>query len=264
MIRVGVAGAGGRMGQTIVDSSRDFSDLQITMLFEQDQHMLIGKKIPLGDSMTQVHAASLVKFDLCDIVIDFTAPESTLQNLSRSKDARTSFVIGTTGFTHDQLQHIKLEATHRPILLAPNMSLGANVMFALAKKAASILGESYNPEIIEAHHKHKKDAPSGTAKRLGQSIAEGLGWNYDDVVCHGREGISGERPTKQIGMHAIRGGEIVGDHQALFAGIGENIEIRHTAFSREAFARGALKAAQYIAHKKSGLYSMGDVLGLDL
>lgn len=263
MIKLGIAGAAGRMGQTIILSSKDFSDIEVDILFEHDKHPLIGSPIHLNNRQVTVQKASEVDFSSCSAVIDFTTPESTVENLRRSSESSVAFVIGTTGFSEDQLKFISSESEKRPILLAPNMSLGANLMFALAKKAAQILGESYNPEIVEAHHKHKKDAPSGTAKRLGQAIAEGLGWDYDEVTKHGRNGITGERPVKEIGMHVIRGGEIVGDHQALFAGIGENLEIRHTAFSREAFARGALRAAQFVNKHSSGQFDMFDVLGLE-
>lgn len=262
MINIAVAGAAGRMGQAILIASDEFSEVEVSAAFESDSHPSIGNVSARKSSELKIQPVSEVDFNSVDIIIDFTAPEATIKNLSRTASEKTGYVIGTTGFSKDQISQIQNEARSRRILFAPNMSLGANLIFELARKAASILGETYNPEIIEAHHKHKKDAPSGTAVRLGQAVAEGMGWDYDEAVQHGRHGITGERPVKQIGMHVLRCGEIVGDHTAVFSGTGENIEIRHTAFTREAFANGAIRAAIFLAAQSDGLYDMGDVLGV--
>jgi 4-hydroxy-tetrahydrodipicolinate reductase len=198
-----------------------------------------------------------------DVVIDFTSHHGTVGNCPRCAEWNTAVVIGTTGISAEEQQAIEESAKTIPIVLAPNMSLGMNLLFALVEDAARALSEKgYDCEIIERHHRRKKDAPSGTALGLGQAAARGLEWDLDEVAVHGREGMVGERPDKEIGFHAVRGGDIVGDHTVLFATDGEHIELSHRATSRETFAMGALRAAAWIANQEPGLYSMQDVLGI--
>ena len=192
--------------------------------------------------------------------IDFTTPEATLNLISLAKKTKTPVVVGTTGFSKSDRRKIENASKTMPILVAPNMSVGANLIFALASQAASLLGEDYDVEITEAHHRHKKDAPSGTARRLAEVIALARGWNLDQVAVYGRHGITGKRPRRQIGIHVIRAGEIIGEHSVIFSGPGETVEIRHHAGSRDAFAEGALVAAQFLVKKRKGLYNMQHVL----
>jgi 4-hydroxy-tetrahydrodipicolinate reductase len=192
------------------------------------------------------------------VLIDFTRPEGTLANLKHCK----ACVIGTTGFSESQQRSIQEAATRIPIVMSPNFAVGVNVVFRLAEIAARALGEAYDVEIIEAHHRHKVDAPSGTALKLGEIIAFSLKRDLQKVAQHGRHGETGERPAGQIGFHAIRGGDIVGEHTVLFAGAGERVEVTVRSQSRMTYALGALRAAKFLGSRPPGLYDMGDVLGL--
>jgi 4-hydroxy-tetrahydrodipicolinate reductase len=194
----------------------------------------------------------------CDVLVDFTRPEGTLANLRHARAA----VIGTTGFSAAQRKSIEDAAQRIPIVMAANFAVGVNAAYKLAETAARILGDGYDVEIIEAHHRHKLDAPSGTALKLGEVIAGALGWKLPDVARHGRQGDTGERPQQQIGFHAIRGGDIVGEHTVLFAGPGERVEIVVRSQSRITYAAGALRAAKWLRGRPPGLYDMFDVLGL--
>ena len=197
------------------------------------------------------------------MVIDFSGHQGTAGNASRIAEWKKALVIGTTGLTPDEKKVIEQAAAKIPIVLAPNMSLGVNLLLSLVQKAAEALkGKGYDIEIIERHHRRKKDSPSGTAIGLGEAAAKGFGWDLKKVSVHGREGLVGERPVEQIGFHAVRGGDLIGDHTVLFAADGECIELSHRATSREAFALGALRAAVWVADRKAGLYSMRDVLGV--
>ncbi len=196
------------------------------------------------------------------VIIDFTAPSATLKTLEKAVSSRTGMVIGTTGMQESELAIIREAAKTIPIVMAPNMSLGVNLLCKVVELVASRLGMDFDIEIIEAHHNQKKDAPSGTALALAQAAATGLGVSLDEAANYGREGLTGARPRGEIGIHAVRAGDIVGDHTVLFAGAGERLELKHVAHSRQTFAQGAVKAALFLHGKAPGFYTMVDVLGL--
>jgi len=196
------------------------------------------------------------------VAIDFTSAAATVENLGHLVGARVACVIGTTGFTDAQKTKIGAFARRIALVMAPNMSTGANVLFSLVRRAAELLGDGYDCEVVEAHHVAKKDAPSGTALRLAERVAEARGWKFPDVLRNGRAGANASRGVREIGMHALRMGDVVGEHRVLFSGRGETVELRHQATSRDAFARGALRAARFAAGAKSGLYGMDEVLSL--
>lgn len=197
-----------------------------------------------------------------DAVIDFSHHSIIEPVLARCLEGRKTLVIGTTGYTENQIESIRHAAAHMPIVFAPNYSVGVNTLFWLTRKAAEILGPSFDLEVVEMHHRMKKDAPSGTAKRLAEILAEVRALDYHQDTRHGRQGIVGERTQAEIGMHAVRGGDVVGDHTVIFAGQGERVELTHKASSRDTFARGALRAARWAHARPAGLYDMQDVLGL--
>lgn len=213
---------------------------------------------PAGVKIT----SDLKAIEGADVLIDFTRPEASLQYLDACEAAGVKMVIGTTGFTAEQKALIQKASQGIAIVFAPNMSVGVTLLTTLVEAAARVLREGYDIEIIEAHHRHKVDAPSGTALRLGEAAAEGAGRDFDKVAVYAREGITGERKPESIGFATVRGGDVVGDHTVLFAGVGERIELTHKASSRATFALGALRAAKYLRDKKAGLYDMQDVLGL--
>jgi 4-hydroxy-tetrahydrodipicolinate reductase len=242
-IRCAIAGANGRMGKTLVEAVLAAADVELTAAFD------------VGDDVEAALAGA-------DCLIDFTRPEGTLQHLAICKRLGVHAVIGTTGFSLEQKQQIEAVARDIPIVFAPNMAVGVNVVFKLLDTAARILNEGYDVEIIEAHHRHKIDAPSGTALRMGEVVAAALGRNLAECAVYGREGHTGERPAPQIGFATVRGGDIVGDHTVLFAGTGERVEITHKAASRMPYALGSLRAARFLREKTLGLFDMQDVLGL--
>ena len=217
---------------------------------QADRDLTLAATLDIGDALAPIGEA--------DVLIDFTRPEGTLEHLKHCKAA----VIGTTGFSESQLKTIREEAKRIPIVLSPNFAIGVNVLFRLAETAAAALGDAYDVEIVEAHHRHKIDAPSGTALKIGELIGKALGRKTPDVFSHGRHGDTGERPAKQIGFHAIRGGDIVGEHTVIFAGSGERVEVAVRSQSRTTYAAGALRAAKWLQGRPAGLYDMGDVLGL--
>jgi 4-hydroxy-tetrahydrodipicolinate reductase len=247
-MKIALAGAGGRMGRTLIDAVLADRELELGAAFDVAAGMHGNVKITAEPSA----AAS------CDVLVDFTRPEGTLANLRHARAA----VIGTTGFSAAQRKSIEDAAQRIPIVMAANFAVGVNAAYKLAETAARILGDGYDVEIIEAHHRHKLDAPSGTALKLGEVIAGALGWKLPDVARHGRQGDTGERPQQQIGFHAIRGGDIVGEHTVLFAGPGERVEIVVRSQSRITYAAGALRAAKWLRGRPPGLYDMFDVLGL--
>ena len=198
----------------------------------------------------------------CDVLIDFTQPEGTIKHLSVCRAEGIKMVIGTTGFSVEQKEALKVASEDIALVVAPNMSVGVNVTFKLLDIAAKVLGEGYDIEIVEAHHRHKVDAPSGTALHMGEIMAKATGNNLSEVAIYGREGVTGERSSRTIGFSTIRGGDIVGDHTVMFAGTGERIEISHKASNRATFTNGALRAARFLAGKDKGLFDMQDVLGL--
>lgn len=267
MTKIIVAGALGRMGMEIAQIVLEDSSLKLHACIEFPGHTAIGKDygICIGKGALNIPVSESLEDVDCDdaILVDFTSPQSSSQFLKNGPQKGLKMVIGTTGLGKTELELAEKAALTVPVIVSPNMSLGVNLLFHLTAQVAASLKDNFDIEIIEAHHRFKKDAPSGTAKRLGEIVADSLGLPYDDTVKNGREGISENiRPISEIGMHAIRGGDIVGDHTVLFAGIGERIELRHMAHSRKTFAQGAITAAKWLASKKPGLYSMRDVLGL--
>lgn len=242
-IRFAIAGAGGRMGRTLIEAVEAAPDAELAAAFD------------VGDDID----AALAK---ADCLIDFTRPEGTLKHMEICRKRGVHLVIGTTGMNTEQKLAIQDASRDIPIVFAPNMAVGVNLVFKLLDTAARILNEGYDIEIVEAHHRHKVDAPSGTALRMGEVVASALGRDLAECAVYGREGVTGERPAPQIGFATVRGGDIVGDHTVMFIGTGERVEITHKASSRMHFAQGALRAGRFLRGKARGLYDMQDVLGL--
>ncbi len=262
-IRVAVAGASGRMGQMLVEAVSRADDLQLSGALDVPSSAAIGREAGalLGLSNTPSITADLAAgLTGAQVLIDFTRPEGTLAHLALCRELGVNAVIGTTGFTEAQKAQIAEHAKHIAIVMAPNMSVGVNVVFKLLDMAARALNEGYDIEVIEAHHRHKVDAPSGTALKMGEVLAAALGRDLNHCAVYAREGVTGERDPSSIGFAAIRGGDIVGDHTVMFAGTGERIEISHRASSRAGYAQGSLRAARFLAGKTTGLFGMHDVL----
>jgi 4-hydroxy-tetrahydrodipicolinate reductase len=261
-----VTGALGRMGQEIARIACADESCGLSGATEAPGCESLGRDIGELVGCGAIGAPLVDAFDKLDIdnavIIDFTAPQATMQMLSAIEHTRAAAVIGTTGLDDSQRQRVERAAQTRPILMSPNMGLGVNILFYLVNLAARRLASRFDIEIVEAHHRMKKDAPSGTARRLGEIVADALGLSYDEAIVDGRSGMVGQRPDGQVGMHAVRGGDIVGDHTVLFAGPGERIELKHVAHSRSTFAQGAVEAAKWLSGKPSGLYSMQDMLDL--
>lgn len=261
-----VTGVSGRMGQMLVREIMASDKLRLVAGLEREGHDWIGRD--LGEAMggvatgVPVMGDALEAFAMAQAVIDFTAPAATVAFAELAAQARAVHVIGTTGMSDDDLAKLKAAARHAVIVRAGNMSLGVNLLTQVTKQVAAALDEDWDIEIIEAHHHHKVDAPSGTALMLGEAAAEGRGVDLDAVSDRGRDGITGARKKGDIGFHAVRGGDIVGEHEVLFAAAGERIAIKHMASDRSLFARGALKAAIWGQDKAPGEYDMLDVLGL--
>ncbi len=266
MVRIAVAGAAGKMGSRIVALSREYDSIKLTGAFERKSHKDIGKDagVIAGMSETCVILSDDIEkvLDEANVVIDFTHTDSTLEHLKAASAKGKAMVIGTTGFTKDQLEEIKALTKKIPCVMASNMSLGVNLLLKVLQDVARALGDDYDIEIIEAHHRMKKDAPSGTAMKMAQVIAQAVNRDLDDAAVYARKGMIGARTKKEIGIQTIRAGDIVGEHTVLFGGLGERIEITHKASSRDTFARGALKAAIWVHDRPAGLYDMQDVLGL--
>jgi 4-hydroxy-tetrahydrodipicolinate reductase len=246
----------------LADLSPDF---KIAGAFETAKNPAIGKDagemIGLGKSAgVAISTVSVSALSRCDVLIDFSAPQGVREGLAAAVKAKKAVVIGTTGIDRAGESRIRAASRKVPVLYSPNMSIGANFLFELARLAAAKLKNGYDIEIIEAHHRLKKDAPSGTAKKIAEVIAGEKGWDLAKTARFGRQGIVGERAKREIGIHVVRAGDIVGEHTVLFGGPGEKIELSHTAISRDAFARGALVAAAFVAKKAKGLYGMADVL----
>ncbi len=266
MVRVGITGAAGRMGRMLVTAIHEHEGLTLTAAIERQGHPLLASDA--GEVAGVGHLGVTITDDLdsaCDafdVLIDFTIADATAANVEICRQHRRRMVIGTTGLSAAQIQALSAAAEDIALVFAPNYSVGVNVTFKLAEIAARILGDSVDIEITEAHHRHKVDAPSGTAIGLGQAVAGALGRSLDEVAVYGRSGLTGERDGREIGFHSIRAGEIVGDHTVLFASAGERVEITHRAQTRLNFAEGALRAAVWVANKEAGLCDMQDVLGL--
>jgi 4-hydroxy-tetrahydrodipicolinate reductase len=263
--RVAVAGASGRMGHMLIEAIRDSGDCRLTGAIEIASSPAIGNDAAafLGHA-SGVPISADVAVGLADagVLIDFTRPEGTLACLKACRERGVNAVIGTTGFHDGQKQQVADAARDIAIVMAPNMSVGVNVTLKLLEMAAKALATGYDIEIVEAHHRHKIDAPSGTALKMGEVIAQALGRNLKDCAVYERHGVTGERDPSSIGFASIRGGDVVGDHTVLFAGAGERIEITHKSGSRATYAQGSLRAVRFLADKRNGMFDMFDVLGL--
>jgi 4-hydroxy-tetrahydrodipicolinate reductase len=264
MTDIAIAGAAGRMGRTLIAACDKTDGLTLSLAFERPGSPNLGDDAGElgGIGRLGVGVSSGPDKGDYDVLIDFTRPDVTLDNLTHCVANKKCIVIGTTGFDDAGKQKISNAAREIPVVFAPNMSIGVNVCLGLLEMAAKIIGEESDIEVIEAHHRHKVDAPSGTALRMGEVVATALGRDLKDCAIYGREGITGERDRKTIGFSTIRAGDIVGDHTVMFASEGERVEITHKASSRMTFAMGAMRAARWLAGRDAGLYDMQDVLGL--
>jgi 4-hydroxy-tetrahydrodipicolinate reductase len=262
---IAIAGASGRMGQMLIDAVREAPDCTLAGALDIAASPAIGKD---AGSLSGQATGVLITSDLrqgmqgSQVLIDFTRPDGTMEHLKVCCELGVAMVIGTTGFTDAQKADIAAAAKNIAIMMAPNMSVGVNVTLKLLEMAAKALSTGYDIEIVEAHHRYKVDAPSGTALKMGEVIADALGRDLKECAVYAREGVTGERDPSSIGFATIRGGDIVGDHTVLFAGIGERIEISHKSSSRVTYAQGSLRAVRFLAGRKPGLYDMFDVLGL--
>lgn len=263
--RIGIVGAGGRMGRMLIEAVLKGEGVVLGAAFDVPGSPAIGKNagelvgLPADVLITDNVAAGLKQID---VLIDFTRPQGTLVHLELCRQAGVGMVIGTTGFEADGKAAIAAAARDIPVVFAPNMAVGVNVVFKLLDMAARIMNQGYDIEVVEAHHRMKIDAPSGTALRMGEVVAAALGRDLEECAIYGREGVTGERDPSTIGFATVRGGDIVGDHTVMFCGIGERVEIMHKASSRMPYALGSLRAARFMAGRKNGLFDMQDVLGL--
>lgn len=266
MIRVIIAGAAGRMGRRIGYMVNEHKELQVTGGFEKAGHPEVGRDMGelggYGSIGVKVVDDLTAIIDQGDVIIDFTFHEATMSIARIAKQHKKAMVIGTTGLSQSNLADLAELARDLPCVQAPNMAVGVNVMFKITRKLAAILGSDYDIEIVEAHHRLKKDAPSGTALKLGEMAAEGVNRKLEEVGVFSRHGMIGMRSDNEIGIQTIRAGDIVGEHTVYFAGAGERLELTHRAHSRDNFARGAALAAAWVVGQPNGLYSMFDVLGL--
>ncbi len=265
-IKIIVTGAAGRMGKRLVALAHESPNLQLSGATEVEDHPDLGRDAGdlancgnLGVSLTHDLSRLLPQ---ADVVVDFTLPGPTLNHLAQVAQYKRAIVIGTTGFSPNEMNQLRKHAESIPCVQAPNMSMGINVLLKIIGKIAQALGDDYNLEIIDAHHSKKKDAPSGTALKLAEALAAAKNWDLAETGMYSRHGIIGERPSKEIGIQTVRAGDIVGDHTILYGGPGERIEITHRAHSRDPFARGALRAAEWVVNQPPGLYGMADVLNL--
>jgi 4-hydroxy-tetrahydrodipicolinate reductase len=266
MVDLVVAGAAGRMGGRIIALTRESADLRVVAALERPGHPALGRDAgelagtgTLGVPVTADPAAVLTRDR---VLVEFTTPEATLEHLRVAAVQGARAVIGTTGLSAGQVDELKRLAGRTAVMFSPNMSVGVNLAFRVLALMARALGDEYDVEITEIHHRMKKDAPSGTAAKMAEVIAEALGRDLGQVGVYGRHGIVGERGPKEIGVHALRGGDIAGEHTVVFATLGERLELTHRAHSRDTFAQGALRAIRFVAGTKPGLYSMHDVLGI--
>jgi len=264
--RIGVVGCAGRMGRMLIAEIAATPGCAVAGGTEAPNSDVLGQDVgrlaglepvglEIGDDPAQLFAAA-------DAIIDFTAPAATVRHAALAAQAQCALVVGTTGFSAEDEDKIETAAIHTPIVKAGNMSVGVNLLTGLVRRVAAILGEDYDIEVVEMHHRHKVDAPSGTALMLGRAAAEGRGVILDQVARYAREGHTGARPAGEIGFATLRGGDVVGEHQVIFAGEGERVVLGHVASDRRLFARGAVRAALWTKGRKPGLYSMADVLGL--
>lgn len=267
MVRIAIAGAAGRMGRNLVKAAHLNPNSKVCAGSERPESSLVGVDIGelSGEGTFEVALVDNLESVVADfdVIVDFTAPVSTLANIELCKQHGKKIVIGTTGFSEQEKARIDEAAKQIPIVMAPNYSVGVNLMFKLLEKAAKVMGDYCDIEVIEAHHRHKVDAPSGTALGMGEAIAGAMGNKLSDVAVYAREGITGERTKDEIGFATIRAGDIVGEHTAMFVDVGERVEISHKATDRMTFANGAIKAAVWLDRQPSGFFTMHDVLGLN-
>ena len=265
MLGIGISGAAGRMGKTLIQAVHADQDAQLSLALEHREHEDIGTdagslcglgsiQVPITDQLTE---------DSFDVLIDFSLPESTLEHVQRCVDINRPIVIGTTGLTDNQLVKLRDAARSIPIVFAPNMSVGVQVCLKLLQSAAQAFGDTVDIEVVEAHHRAKIDAPSGTALKMGEVVADTLGRSLNEDGVFARHGRTGARERNSIGFSTIRGGDIVGDHTVMFIGEGERVEITHRSNSRMSYASGAVRAAKWIVNQDPGLYDIADVMGLD-
>lgn len=268
MIKAIVTGAAGRMGSRIINVLSTSEGIRLSGAVERKGHPLVGQDscgpagLPPGGVLTVITDDLPAALKAGDVLIDFTFPEASLGHIKACAELGKPLVIGSTGFSKDQLGVISEYAKKIPCVLSPNMSIGVNLCFKVLEEIARTIGEDYDMEIVEAHHRMKKDAPSGTAVKMAQVIAQAVNRNLEEVGVYARKGMIGERTKKEIGIQTLRAGDIVGEHTVMFAGKGERIELTHRAHSRDTFAAGAVRAAKWVVGKKPGLYDMQDVLGL--
>ncbi|GAA5170935.1 4-hydroxy-tetrahydrodipicolinate reductase [Viridibacterium curvum] len=264
-VKLAIAGSSGRMGRMLIEASLQTEGVQLVAALDRADSVWIGRDAGEFNGVnTGVAISSNVAeaFAKADCLIDFTRPEATLLHLQAARSAGKGLVIGTTGFKAEEKALIAEAAHEIPIVFAPNMAVGVNAVFKLLEVAAQILNSGYDVEVYEAHHRFKVDAPSGTALRMGEVVARGLGRDLEKCAVYGREGVTGERDANTIGFATVRGGDIVGDHTVTFAALGERVEISHKAGSRMPYATGSMRAALFLKGRKNGLYDMQDVLGL--
>lgn len=264
-IKVVITGVSGRMGIALLEGVFADDGLMLHAAIDRAESALLGQDagaqfgVKTGVKVTCDLAEALAG---ADVLIDFTRPEAAMQYLTACQQSGVQMVIGTTGFTDAEKEKITAASQENAVVFAPNMSVGVTLLINLVEQAAKVLSEGYDIEVVEMHHRHKVDAPSGTALRLGEAAAQGLGQDLNDCAVYAREGVTGEREAGKIGFATLRGGDVVGDHTVIYAGTGERVEITHKASSRATFAVGALRAAKFLADKKTGLFDMRDVLGL--
>ena len=264
-LRIAITGASGRMGRMLVEAVLAAEDLELAAALDrvgspalgQDAGAFLGQTT--GVAITDDLQAGLSK---ADVLIDFTRPEGTMAHLALCAGLGVRTVVGTTGFSPDEKAKIGEFAQRAAVMMAPNMSVGVNVVLKLLQQASKALSQGYDIEIVEAHHRHKVDAPSGTALKMGEVVAEALGRDLKTCAVYGREGVTGERDPSTIGFATVRGGDVIGDHTVMYLGLGERIEISHKASSRATFAQGSLRAARFLGERRTGLFDMNDVLGI--
>lgn len=265
-VKVAIAGASGRMGRMLIEAALQTPGVSFVAALDREGSAFIGRDA--GEMVTGNACGVSVGTDItaaltaADCLIDFTRPEGTLEHLRVARATNCAMVIGTTGFSPEEKALIGEAAREIPVMFAPNMAVGVNAVFKLLDVAAKILASGYDVEVFEAHHRFKVDAPSGTALRMGEVVADALGRDLKECAVYGREGVTGERKPETIGFATVRGGDVIGDHTVMFCGLGERVEISHKASSRMPYATGALRAAVFLQDKKSGLFDMQDVLGL--
>lgn len=264
MLKVVIAGVSGRMGHALLDGVFSDSSLQLHAALDRAGSAMTGRDA--GEQFGKVTGVKITSdisaaLQGADVLVDFTRPEASLQYLQACQQAKVKLVIGTTGFSDTEKSAIENASQQTGIVFAPNMSVGVTLLINLVEQAARVLNDGYDIEVVEMHHRHKVDAPSGTALRLGEAAAKGIDKALKDCAVYAREGVTGERETGTIGFATLRGGDVVGDHTVVLAGTGERVELTHKASSRATFAQGALRAAKFLADKPAGLFDMRDVLG---